>query len=84
MRVGMETSRYPVKVSQAKWEGLQRSVGLCADCRFMRAIKSDRGSIFYMCERSATDARFPKYPRLPVLRCVGHEPLSVESERSEK
>jgi hypothetical protein len=79
----MEASRYPVKVNEAKREELQRKVGLCADCRFMRRIESDRGSVFYLCERSATDARFAKYPRLPVLRCVGREPLSAESERCE-
>jgi len=27
-----------------------------------------------MCERSKTDDRFAKYPRLPVLQCVGYEP----------
>jgi len=48
-------------------------VGLCADCRFMRRVKSDRGSIFYMCELSTTDVSFPKYPRLPVLQCRGYE-----------
>lgn len=47
--------------------------GLCADCRFKRVIESDRGSIFYLCERSAADAGFPKYPRLPVLQCRGYE-----------
>jgi len=51
------------------------NVGLCASCRFMRHIESDRGSIFYLCERFATDASFPKYPRLPVLRCAGYESL---------
>ena len=81
IRVGMETSRYPVKVSEKKRDELQRSVGLCADCRFMRRAESDRGSIFYLCERSATDARFPKYPRLPVLRCAGYEPLTDGRER---
>jgi hypothetical protein len=25
-----------------------------------------------MCELSKTDARFPKYPRLPVERCPGY------------
>ena len=49
------------------------SIGLCASCRHMREIRSDRGSVFYMCQRSFTDARFPKYPRLPVVRCVGYE-----------
>ena len=48
-------------------------IGLCADCRFMRRISSDRGSIFYLCELSATDATFPKYPRLPVFECRGYQ-----------
>jgi hypothetical protein len=26
-----------------------------------------------LCGRSATDPRFPKYPRLPVVRCAGYE-----------
>src|SRR5438105_3036459 len=52
-------------------------VGLCADCRNMRLIKSDRGSVFYFCQLSATDARFPKYPRLPVLECAGYEKIST-------
>jgi hypothetical protein len=39
----------------------------------MRLIESDRGSTFYLCERSATDAAFPKYPRLPVLECAEYE-----------
>jgi hypothetical protein len=54
---------------------------LCADCRFMRRIESDRGSTFYLCERSATDANFPKYPRLPVLQCAGYERHSADLER---
>lgn len=51
-------------------------VGLCADCRCMRRMHSDRGSTFYLCERSATDPGFPKYPRLPVLKCSGFERIS--------
>jgi len=48
--------------------------GLCADCRYMRLITSDRGSQFYLCGRSASDPSFPKYPRLPVVECRGYEP----------
>jgi len=51
--------------------------GLCAGCAHVRRIASSRGSIFYRCERSATDARFPRYPRLPVLQCAGYAPRSV-------
>jgi hypothetical protein len=71
---GENRARYPVKVRDEERETLQQKVGLCADCCFVRRMESDRGSIFYLCERSATDARFPKYPRLPVLQCVGYEP----------
>ena len=49
------------------------AVGLCATCRHMRVIRSDRGSVFYLCELSKVDQRFPKYPRLPVLSCSGYE-----------
>jgi hypothetical protein len=31
-----------------------------------------RHSTFYLCQLSVTDARFPKYPRLPVVRCIGY------------
>ena len=47
--------------------------GLCADCASGRRVESARGSVFWRCERSATDAAFAKYPRLPVLRCAGYE-----------
>lgn len=49
--------------------------GLCAHCRYVRRIESARGSVFLLCERSRVDARLPKYPRLPVLRCVGFDPI---------
>ena len=43
-------------------------------------IESDRGSIFLFCERSKTDPQFPKYPRLPVLRCAGYVHLAREGK----
>jgi len=46
----------------------------------MRKLQSDRGSIFFMCQRSAADPDFPKYPRLPVLRCAGYEPQETDRE----
>ena len=48
--------------------------GLCDRCRHQKLIRSGRGSVFSMCERSKTDPSYPKYPRLPVLRCPGYEP----------
>jgi hypothetical protein len=49
------------------------SAGLCAQCRHARIVRSDRGSVFYLCQRALTDASFPKYPRLPVMVCLGFE-----------
>ena len=49
--------------------------GLCDTCVFCRVIRSDRGSVFYLCEKSFTDSSFPKYPRLPVLECAGYRPV---------
>jgi hypothetical protein len=49
--------------------------GLCGACRHSRVIRTARGSIFRLCERSTTDPRFPRYPNLPVLECVGFEPI---------
>ncbi len=54
-------------------------VGLCAACRHARRLESDRGSVFWRCELSATDPRFPKYPPLPVVECEGYE--AAERER---
>jgi hypothetical protein len=53
-------------------------VGLCVRCEFMRQVRSDRGSTFYLCERSLSDPRFAKYPRLPVLECPGYVPKKSE------
>src|SRR5262249_31495711 len=47
---------------------------LCSSCAYGRLIESSRQSEFLLCERSATDDAFPKYPRLPVLTCPGWEP----------
>jgi len=47
--------------------------GLCQDCVHARRIESDRGSVFFLCQLALTDARFPKYPRLPVLTCSGYD-----------
>lgn len=51
----------------------ERSPGLCADCRWARVVRTPR-SVFWLCERSRTDLRYPRYPRLPVTACEGHEP----------
>jgi len=47
--------------------------GLCADCVHARRIESDRGAKFHLCELSATDPAYRKYPALPVIRCAGYQ-----------
>jgi len=56
--------------------------GLCATCRHARRVESARGSVFTRCALAETDPRFPKYPRLPVLRCEGHRP-ALQQDRSD-
>jgi hypothetical protein len=48
--------------------------GLCDSCRHQRLVRSGRGSLFTMCLLSKSDPTFPKYPRVPVTACDGHEP----------
>ena len=47
------------------------AAGLCASCVNARFIESSKGSRFMRCELSFTDARFVRYPRLPVMACAG-------------
>jgi hypothetical protein len=48
-------------------------VGLCDACRHQQVVRNTRGSSFSLCRRSREDDRYPRYPRLPVLRCRGYE-----------
>ena len=48
--------------------------GLCDTCEHQRVVRNTRGSVFSLCERSREDPAYPRYPRLPVLQCPGHEP----------
>ena len=47
--------------------------GLCDSCRHQRVVRNTRGSSFSLCQRSKEDDRYPRYPRLPVVSCPGHE-----------
>jgi len=46
--------------------------GLCSNCEYARHVEAKEGAAYFLCERSLTDLTFPKYPRLPVLRCSGY------------
>jgi hypothetical protein len=50
-------------------------VGLCLTCRHARRVPTPRAT-YWLCALSATDPRFEKYPRLPVLACTGYEPAA--------
>jgi hypothetical protein len=48
--------------------------GMCDSCVHQQIIRNTRGSEFSLCRRSRSEPeRFPRYPRLPVLRCSGWE-----------
>jgi hypothetical protein len=72
-KTGAQTACYSSGVSASREN---ERVGLCASCKHSRQIKSDRGAIFWFCELSANDPRFPKYPRLPVVACAGYDELN--------
>lgn len=57
--------------------------GLCSTCSHAKEMRNDRGSVFLFCLLSRTDTRYPKYPRLPVLRCEGYERLIVLAGKTE-
>jgi hypothetical protein len=47
--------------------------GLCDTCEHQVEVPNTRGSVFSLCARSRTDPAYPRYPRLPVIVCDGHE-----------
>jgi hypothetical protein len=58
--------------------------GLCDSCAHQKLIRNTRGSTFSMCLRAKTEPeRFPRYPRLPVVRCEGYEAGADEGARPE-
>jgi hypothetical protein len=54
-------------------------VGLCSLCEYVRLVKGNGTSVFYLCEMAFRDARFRKYPALPVARCDGFKPREAET-----
>lgn len=58
----------------AQFGGHGPSPGLCGRCAHVKVIESRKGSRFHLCRLASTDARFRRYPPLPVLSCPGFEP----------
>lgn len=50
--------------------------GLCESCANVKIVETRKGSRFYLCMLSEVDPRFPKYPGIPVLRCIGYVPVA--------
>ena len=49
--------------------------GLCAECRHALVKGTNRGTVYLRCTRASWDDSLVKYPRLPVIGCVGFEPM---------
>lgn len=54
-------------------ERATQEIGLCVTCVHARRVTTPR-STFWLCELSASDPRFERYPRLPVRSCEGWTP----------
>jgi hypothetical protein len=53
---------------------------LCKTCEHMREVISGTGSRFLLCRLSQTDARFPKYPPQPIVKCEGFKQQQIAEE----
>ena len=47
-------------------------VGLCLRCVHAHRVVS-RTSVYWRCGLAETDARYVRYPRLPMIHCAGFE-----------
>ena len=56
-------------------------VGLCLGCRHARLVSARMNNHYYRCDRAAVDPSYPKYPRLPMLQCDGHERRPLAAPR---
>jgi len=56
--------------------------GLCDSCVHQRIVRNTRGSVFSLCRRSRDEPEFPRYPRVPVLECRGHESHAGADDRA--
>jgi len=73
----LHARRYALDVassSSSSPPGRALGAGLCDSCVHQREVRNTRGSTFSLCARSREDPSYPRYPRLPVRSCPGHEP----------
>lgn len=60
------------------------SPSLCESCAAMREVITPKGTRYLLCQLSATDATFSKYPPQPVVRCRGHRPKDPHKTESKQ
>jgi hypothetical protein len=53
---------------------VRQSAGLCGSCRNAVLRTAHRGPVYLRCALAGIDARYSKYPRLPVIKCDGYLP----------
>lgn len=54
--------------------GLPVDSGLCGMCLHASVKSTRRGTTYLRCTRAEWDERLVKYPRLPMVECVGYAP----------
>lgn len=47
-------------------------IGQCAGCGHAKRLKGRSGATMFQCGLAAGDARFAKFPRLPMAACAGY------------
>ena len=58
---------------EGAWRKLGAPAGLCEACQHAKLNETNRGTAYLRCTRAAWDDRLPRYPRLPVMECIGFE-----------
>jgi hypothetical protein len=75
-----ERSAHVVHHDRRRLHDTMMDLGLCGDCAYALLKPTRRGTVYLRCGRAVVDDRLSRYPRLPVLECVGYEP-ATEGER---
>ncbi|HNQ07582.1 MAG TPA: hypothetical protein PKH97_10390 [Tetrasphaera sp.] len=57
---------------------MREIAGLCGECAHALIRPTRKGTTYLRCGLAATDPRFPRYPRLPVIACHGFTPLTED------
>ena len=58
--------------------------GLCGLCGHALIKGTNRGTAYLRCTRASWDDSLVKYPRLPVIGCVGFEPADGGRRRGRR